>query len=188
MATTTKELIYKTFLELLRQKPFDKITVRDIVEKANVNRNTFYYYYSDMYEMLEEIFTVTESQIVETHSKGFRWLIGFSNMLEKAYNNKKIMNNICASRSYEYLETYIFKSSKMILNDYVHELAEGKNVPEQTLDFLVSFYHYAISGCLSEWYRTGMSETPDEILRQFLLMFEGLALTIDRAAETVGDD
>ena len=79
-------------------------------------------------------------------------------------------------------------SSKMILNDYVHELAEGKNVPEQTLDFLVSFYHYAISGCLSEWYRTGMSETPDEILRQFLLMFEGLALTIDRAAETAGDD
>ena len=83
MATTTKELIYKTFLELLRQKPFDKITVRDIVEKANVNRNTFYYYYSDMYEMLEEIFTVTESQIVETHSKGFRWLIGFSNMLKQ---------------------------------------------------------------------------------------------------------
>ncbi len=188
MATTTKELIYKTFLELLRQKPFDKITVRDIVERANVNRNTFYYYYSDMYEMLEEIFTVTENQIVETHSNGFRWFIGFSNMLEKAYTNKKIINNICASRSYEYLETYIFKSSKMILTDHVHELAQGRDIPEQTLDFVVSFYHYAISGCLSEWYRTGMRETPDEILSQFMLMFEGLVLTIDRAAERQADE
>ena len=61
MATTTKELIYRTFLDLLRQKPFDKITVRDIVESANINRNTFYYYYSDIYELLEEIFSVFKS-------------------------------------------------------------------------------------------------------------------------------
>jgi hypothetical protein len=71
----------------------------------------------------------------------------------------------------------------MILNDYVRELADGKDIPEQTLDFAVSFYHYAISGCLSEWYRTGMRETPDEIISQFILMFEGLALIIERAAD-----
>ncbi len=187
MATTTKELIYRTFLDLLRQKPFDKITVRDIVESANINRNTFYYYYSDIYELLEEIFSVEESKMVETHSEGFRWLVAFSNLLDISYSNKKIINNICASRSYEYLETYMFKSSKMILNDYVHKLVEGHDVPEQTVDFIISFYHYAVSGCLTEWYRTGMRETPEEILAEFMLMFEGLVNTVDRAIERQND-
>lgn len=187
MATTTKELIYRTFLDLLRQKPFDKITVRDIVESANINRNTFYYYYSDIYELLEEIFSVEESKMVETHSEGFRWLVAFSNLLDISYSNKKIINNICASRSYEYLETYMFKSSKMILNDYVRKLVEGHKVPEQTVDFIISFYHYAVSGCLTEWYRTGMRETPEEILAEFMLMFEGLVNTVDRAIERQND-
>ena len=187
MATTTKELIYRTFLDLLRQKPFDKITVRDIVESANINRNTFYYYYSDIYELLEEIFSVEESKMVETHSEGFRWLVAFSNLLDISYSNKKIINNICASRSYEYLETYMFKSSKMILNDYVRKLVEGHDVPEQTVDFIISFYHYAVSGCLTEWYRTGMRETPEELLAEFMLMFEGLVNTVDRAIERQND-
>ena len=126
--------------------------------------------------------------MVETHSEGFRWIIAFSNLLEISYNNKKIINNICASRSYEYLETYMFKSSKMILNDYVRKLTEDQNLPDHTVEFIVSFYHYAVSGCLTEWYRTGMRETPDEILSEFLLMFEGLVSTIDRAIERLADE
>ena len=75
----------------------------------------------------------------------------------------------------------------MILNDYVHKLVEGHEVPEQTVDFIISFYHYAVSGCLTEWYRTGMRETPEEILAEFMLMFEGLVNTVDRAIERLND-
>ena len=46
----------KALLSLLEKKPFDKITVTDIVETCGINRNTFYYYYSDIYDLLEEIF------------------------------------------------------------------------------------------------------------------------------------
>ena len=55
MANDTKKLIYYTFIDLLHTKPFDKITVRDIVEACEINRNTFYYHYTDIYDLLEEI-------------------------------------------------------------------------------------------------------------------------------------
>lgn len=187
MATTTKSLIFRAFILLLNEKPFDKITVRDIVEKANINRNTFYYYYSDIYELLEEIFSMEENEMVESHSKGFRWFISFSDLINISYKNKKLIHNICASRSYEYLESYMFKSCNKILTEYIHELTDNKNIPESAIEFMIKFYEYAISGSLSDWYRTGMHEKPDEILQNFLLMFEGLVTTVDRIVEREKD-
>ena len=40
-------------LKLLEEKSIDKITVKDICERCEINRNTFYYYFSDIYEVLE---------------------------------------------------------------------------------------------------------------------------------------
>ena len=186
MSVSTKRKIFATFLQILEKKPFDKITVRDIVEACDINRNTFYYYYSDIYELLEEIFKFEFSEMIENHSNGFRWLVGFSRMIETSYKNKKIINNICASRSYEYLENYLFKSCRTIMSDYIHELTEGKNIDENRLEFIISFYQYAIIGSLSEWYRTGMPEPPEQILRNFLTVFEGIAPALERAEEMDG--
>ena len=47
------EKISIAFLELLEKKPFNKITVRDIVQKSNVHRNTFYYHFQDIPSLLE---------------------------------------------------------------------------------------------------------------------------------------
>ena len=89
MNVSTKEKIFRTFVDLLATKPFDKITVRDIVESCNINRNTFYYYYSDIYELLEELFTNEFNEIITKKNSGLRWLVGFSRMIETCYNNKK---------------------------------------------------------------------------------------------------
>ncbi|MBR6939603.1 MAG: TetR/AcrR family transcriptional regulator C-terminal domain-containing protein [Clostridia bacterium] len=188
MSTNTKNLIFRTFVEILGEKPFDKITVRDIVERANVNRNTFYYYYSDIYELLEEMFTREFTEMVAEHRNGFRWLVGFSNLLTTAYNNKKIINNICASRSYEYLENYMFKSCKIILSEFIHEISEGRNISEDIVDFTASFYMYAIIGTLSEWFRTGMYETPDNMLKKFMVVFETIIPTMMRTQRQIKND
>lgn len=49
MALRTKNAIRRSFIELLAERPFDKISVRDIAERSEVTRNTFYYYYTDIY-------------------------------------------------------------------------------------------------------------------------------------------
>lgn len=55
MASFTKKAIVESFLHLLGKKPIDKITVRDVVDHCGINRNTFYYYFQDIYAVLEEI-------------------------------------------------------------------------------------------------------------------------------------
>ena len=46
MATFTRKAIMQTFLHILKNKPLDRITVKDICEQCEINRNTFYYYFN----------------------------------------------------------------------------------------------------------------------------------------------
>lgn len=51
----TQTIIKKAFLELLQQKPMSKITVREICDRAEINRSTFYKHYLDCYDLLDKL-------------------------------------------------------------------------------------------------------------------------------------
>lgn len=51
----TRHIIQDVFLELLKEKPISKITVKEICEKAEINRGTFYKHYADVYELMEKL-------------------------------------------------------------------------------------------------------------------------------------
>lgn len=54
-AVRSRRLISQAFLELLREKPFEKITVTDIVKRADINRSTFYAHYPDVRGLVESM-------------------------------------------------------------------------------------------------------------------------------------
>ena len=58
MRNSTKTAIKEAFMTLLNKKPFDKITVKEIVEECGINRNTFYYHYEDIYDLLHPFFLI----------------------------------------------------------------------------------------------------------------------------------
>lgn len=47
--------LFYAFLELIEKKPYSKIKVSELIEKAGVNRSTFYRYYSDIYDFFDRI-------------------------------------------------------------------------------------------------------------------------------------
>ena len=51
----TKKMIFEAFLSILKNKPIAKITVKEICTAADINRTTFYKYYKDTYDLLEQI-------------------------------------------------------------------------------------------------------------------------------------
>ena len=53
MRQSTKQALSETFKILLEDQTIDKITVKDIVSKCGVNRQTFYYHFRDIYELME---------------------------------------------------------------------------------------------------------------------------------------
>lgn len=55
-------------LELMNTTPFDKITVRLICQKAEVNRSTFYAHYADIYDMIEQMETNLQKELLKNYS------------------------------------------------------------------------------------------------------------------------
>ena len=53
----TKRLIVTTFLKLIEEKKWDRITVIEICRNAGVTRGTFYQYFSDIYDLMEQLET-----------------------------------------------------------------------------------------------------------------------------------
>ncbi|MDF9445568.1 TetR/AcrR family transcriptional regulator, partial [Limosilactobacillus mucosae] len=51
----TRRQLQNAMIELLEEKPFEKITINDIASHVHVNRSTVYRYYDDKYDLLETI-------------------------------------------------------------------------------------------------------------------------------------
>lgn len=51
----TRQIIQHIFIDLLKQKPLGKITVKEICEKAEINRSTFYKHYEDVYHLMYKL-------------------------------------------------------------------------------------------------------------------------------------
>lgn len=51
----TRRLIREAMMELLAQKPIQNISVKELCEKAGINRGTFYSHYVDIYDLLSQL-------------------------------------------------------------------------------------------------------------------------------------
>ncbi|MBO4762115.1 MAG: TetR/AcrR family transcriptional regulator, partial [Lachnospiraceae bacterium] len=67
MANFTEKAIRETFVELLNEYPLSQITVKMIVEKCGINRNSFYYHYQDIPALIEEMVLEETNRIVEEY-------------------------------------------------------------------------------------------------------------------------
>lgn len=68
-------------LELMRERPFEKITVKSICERAGVNRGTFYSHYTDIYGMLEDAEDYLNKELILIADN---WLQQYPNNQEKS--------------------------------------------------------------------------------------------------------
>lgn len=67
MPAQTRKAIQDAFLKLAAQKPVDKITVKDIVEECQINRNSFYYHFEDMPNLIELTLEEAMLEVMDSH-------------------------------------------------------------------------------------------------------------------------
>ena len=64
----TKLLFRTALIELMQEKPFHKITIKEICDKADLNRTTFYLHYEDQSQLLDDIVLRLEEDTAEHFS------------------------------------------------------------------------------------------------------------------------
>lgn len=173
MAHLTQKAIKNSFINLLNQHPFDKITVKDIVEDCGINRNTFYYYYRDIYDLLENVFESETSAILEDQEDFSSWQEGIIKSANFAIKNKKLIYHVYNSLNREQLEEYLYAIADHIMRQYIKDQAKDLDASEEDITLLTLFYKHAILGIMMEWVQNGMEQEPEAIIMRLGELLDG---------------
>lgn len=173
MAGFTKKAILESFSHLLEQKPFDKITVKDIVEDCGINRGTFYYYYSDMYALIEDAFKSEVQRVIGEEFRSDTWQEDFLLATQLAKEEKRRLYHAFNSISRINLEKYLYRIAKDMMDKFVEHQAEGINATSESKEFISRFYACALVGLITLWLDDGMKEDPEKYINKMGHLFEG---------------
>lgn len=163
----TKQMIRDSFFRLMKEKPMEKITVSDVVRNADINRSTFYFYYDDIFDMIEqinnEIFDYFNKEIVSTSFK-FTGVEDYEKYIERylvfCTQNVELCRFITTNGCNNDLANRIRKSIEAVIPNSAAVFS--KNEPEH---YLTTFAINAILFTILEWIDDEMKVPPSEMAR-----------------------
>lgn len=181
----TKKAIRSAFLELIREEGFANVNVKKIVERAEINRGTFYLHYSDKYdlkdkiedELLESLLVITNaSPYNEFKSKDIKWeefYAYFSLFVKYVYDNGELFTLLQSDNGDSAFAVKFHKMSKKIWEK--HQLIDRLSIPTNyALTALISL----TSSLMLEWVNGGFRETQEEFMQILLKIIKGIPSNI----------
>lgn len=164
MSDITKRAMSAALKNLLKEKKLNKITVQDIADECGINRQTFYYHFQDIYDLVEWTCIEDTEKVLKENRTYDKWQEGFLSVFDLAKKDKTFIDNIYRSVSLEMLEQYLYRLVYPLLKNVVDEKANGQTVREENKKYIADFYKYAFVGVLLEWIRNDMAESPGQIV------------------------
>lgn len=174
----TKKAIRNAFAQLLSVKNLEDITVKDIAELADINRKTFYSYYSGVHMIVEE----TENEIVETFEAAVRDLPPDKLVKEPYLLFSRLSAIINADMDfYEPLikadrsSNLLTKVSGMLKQKVRESYAAFSRIDEETFNVMVDFTFSGLFSVYQSWFNSPRRQSIEEISQTLgTLCFEGI--------------
>ena len=137
-STTTKHMLADALIALSSKKPFSKITVSEIVEHCNINRKTFYYHFTDIYDLLEWHISTEVSLVISSFDplKDFDATTTFAinYMNQHAYIKNFIQDALAREKITKLLHNVIYPTVCEVIREL--ELAQNQSLDSDFKEFL----------------------------------------------------
>ncbi|MCL6573039.1 MAG: TetR/AcrR family transcriptional regulator [Bacillus sp. (in: Bacteria)] len=169
----TKRMIRDALTVLMEEKGFEGITVRDLTDRANINRGTFYLHYRDKYDLLEqsedEIITEIEKLTLQVNLKDafnynrqdepFPFIITLFDYLLENSSFMKIILSPKGGVSFQ------LKLKDLIKRTFSKNILANIRIEDMLVpaEFLMAYVSSAHIGVIQHWLKTGMEKSPREM-------------------------
>ncbi len=172
----TEKWIRKAFAELVAEKKsLDKITIAELVKKADITKPTFYYHYADLNELVKSIESEMINELIKTideaeksHNVPIEYYVHIlSDFLRKNEEEYKSMANAVD------LNYFIVKLKKIFiqkLNNPIFGISENEKTGEIQATFIAS----AIVDTLLEYFKGNLSGQLEDVESTILMTINKL--------------
>lgn len=167
----TKRALANALKDLMREQPFEKIGIRDICDRCDMNRKSFYYHFKDKYDLFNWCFDIEFIECVNLSQNqdglGDRW-----ELLERAcayfYENRDIYRNALKVRGQNCFAEHLREFCFPILQERIAKLTDAETAD----DFAVNFFTDAALCAIMRWLTDKNCMTAEEFtsrLKQVIL-------------------
>lgn len=153
----TKRALVTALLDLLKSKPFTKITVNDICIQALVSRSAFYAHYLDKYDLALYSLDQLNEQLFE-HSKTRSVQDQLRHILQRVQRDSRMFSNLL-------LAEYDGELMELLRKGFIKQLENKTNCAAlpQPVKISAIFYAAGLAGAIIQWVNTGMTYTVEEM-------------------------
>jgi AcrR family transcriptional regulator len=162
----TRDALGDALIELMQEKPFDTITVQDVLDRAHVSRSTFYSHYSDKDDLLmsdAEEFFESISMALSLHGdksdRVFPVQEFFVHLSDVQPFYKALVKSGKFQENMELARGHFARGIERRLS----ELPRGKSIPPNQLPAIAFTHAGALLSLLTWWLDRGMRESPQEM-------------------------
>lgn len=174
MSDITKIALATSLKKMLSKKPLSKVTIKDITDDCGVKRQTFYYHFTDIYDLIEWIYTNEAiNPVIKENDTYEKWQEGFLSIFNYVLENKSFIKNTYNSISREYVNNFLYKHTYKLLKNVLDEEAQGIKIRDEDKEFITRFYQYSFVGVIQNWVEKGMKEEPKRIIERLNKILEG---------------
>lgn len=163
--STTDQILAESLKALVLKKPVEKITIKEITDKAGVIRPTFYNHFQDKYELLEwiirEEILAPSLPLIRNGLTNQAVLLIFTSLLRE----KEFYSRLSHMDGPITFEDLVVKCIKEMLLDVLAERPRSKNgrFPWMTNDALAEYYAQSMCFEVKVWIRQGMTVPAQEM-------------------------
>ncbi len=181
-AIRSKRMIIASLADLLQDKPLDKITVTDVVNRAQINRGTFYAHYTDIPDVINHLIMGVFSTIEQAISEEPKQLADVPHVLLKRIQTfleedmefcRKVMNSGAAAMMQERLIQYVL--------DYMlqHEPVYGFG-DHRLYELTIRFCAGGLGNLYRDWFAGKINITLDQLTQEAENMVCRIIASIER--------
>ena len=165
----TKIAFADALKKLLVKKQLNKIAVTDIVKECNVNRNTFYYHFADIYELFQWTLEYESFDVIKKFDLAIDFEESVVFTIQYIKSNQYILNSVYDTLGQDQLKKFLKHDFESVTKTLIESTAENYSVhvSEEYKEFLVQFYSSAIASIMIS-YICGEMDFSDEQLVKYL--------------------
>jgi AcrR family transcriptional regulator len=162
----TRDALGDALVELMQEKPFESITVQDVLDRAHVGRSTFYSHYSDKDDLLmsdaDEFFervSMGLSAKGDASDRVFPVREFFSHIAEA----KRFVNALSSSGKLEANMELAREHFARGIERRLSEVPRGKAIPKSERSAIAFAHAGALLSLMTWWVDRGMKQSPAEM-------------------------
>lgn len=181
---TTRRIIKTSFLSLIREMPFEKITVTAICKRADINRGTFYSYFldpEDMFQQLQEsMFNNIMKELKATYDSQTPLFDMVVSVLRTIQDDKDLCTVILNSKNDE--NSLLARILGDLKNKFIEVWSATltKHLPDELIDYVFTFTSIGSIFVVKKWLETPNPAPVFEIAKLIETMGTSAILGVER--------